>query len=488
MIKKIKKLIILLVVVVFVFGLYGVYKPLPIGINYASPIYPATDSGVTFLADRTYLDKNGQQQFEHEIFDTITKLIENARGYVLLDFFLFNDQKGQATEVHRSLSSDLAKALVNYKNNNTISTIKVITDPINYVYGSYTPTPLSLLNEAGVPVTVTNLTVLRDSNFLYSAWWRSGLRLIPNIGGHILPNPFDPNHSKATLSAYLRLLNFKANHRKVLVTYDGPSQTWQTLVASFNPHDGSSRHSNVALLLTDVLAKEVIFTEQAVLNFSQSNDHGVDISPVSTTDYQGPADTDVFVQLLTEQAIKKYVLSQINKLGEGDNLDMAMFYIADREIVKALKNADNKGVKIRLLFDPNKDAFGREKNGIPNRQVAHELVKNSSGQTEIKWCATFGEQCHSKMLITRQGDKYELLLGSANFTRRNLGNYNLETDIRVIGTSQTTAIKEATAFFDEQWFNKFDRAYSLPYEKFAEDSLFKTVWYRFGEFTGLSHY
>ncbi len=51
-----------------------------------------------------------------------------------------------------------------------------------------------------------------------------------------------------------------------------------------------------------------------------------------------------------------------------------MFYLSERQIIKALIAAQQRGVQVRVLLDPNKDAFGREKNGIPNRQVAAELT------------------------------------------------------------------------------------------------------------------
>ena len=50
-----------------------------------------------------------------------------------------------------------------------------------------------------------------------------------------------------------------------------------------------------------------------------------------------------------------------------------MFYLSERKIISAIKKAHSRKVKVRLLLDPNKDAFGREKNGIPNRSVAYEL-------------------------------------------------------------------------------------------------------------------
>ena len=38
-----------------------------------------------------------------------------------------------------------------------------------------------------------------------------------------------------------------------------------------------------------------------------------------------------------------------------------MFYLSERKIVKGLIAAHERGVKLRILLDPNKDAFGREK-------------------------------------------------------------------------------------------------------------------------------
>jgi phosphatidylserine/phosphatidylglycerophosphate/cardiolipin synthase-like enzyme len=157
-------------------------------------------------------------------------------------------------------------------------------------------------------------------------------------------------------------------------------------------------------------------------------------------------------------------------------------------VVRALKRADERGVLIRILLDPNKDAFGRTKNGIPNRQVADELVAASSGNTEIRWCATHGEQCHSKLLLIRHGEEEQLFVGSANFTRRNLDNFNLETMVRVVGKQSDPVIADAYEFFDTQWENRNDRLYSAPYATYAERNYVKTLWYRIGEFTGLSTY
>ena len=165
-----------------------------------------------------------------------------------------------------------------------------------------------------------------------------------------------------------------------------------------------------------------------------------------------------------------------------------MFYIADRDIVEALKRADQKGVTIRMLLDPNKDAFGREKNGTPNRQVAHELIQNSNGNTTIRWCDTHGEQCHSKLLLIETGEQVVMMQGSANYTKRNLQDYNLETNVIITGKKSAQIFNDIEAFFETQWNNEENKFYSTVYETYEDRSTYKTIVCRLKEFTGLSRW
>ncbi|MDC5637421.1 phospholipase D-like domain-containing protein, partial [Acinetobacter baumannii] len=175
-----------------------------------------------------------------------------------------------------------------------------------------------------------------------------------------LPNPLGTE--KVTIRSYMDLFNFKANHRKTLVvdTVDG----WKGLVTSMNPHDGSSRHSNVALTVKGMTAIDLLKTEQAVGMMSKANIPFVVIKDVEA------AKTQPQVQVLTEKAIYDATLDLIdNARKAGTEIDIVMFYLSERKIIKALIAAHERGVKVRVLLDPNKDAFGRTKNGIPNRPV-----------------------------------------------------------------------------------------------------------------------
>ena len=90
------------------------------------------------------------------------------------------------------------------------------------------------------------------------------------------------------------------------------------------------------------------------------------------------------------------------------------------------------------------------------------------------------------MLVKRNAQSAELILGSANFTARNLKNYNLETDLRVVGIAQQQVFVDAEQYFNTAWSNLDGRNMSVDYSKFADDSLVKYWTYRFMEWSGLS--
>ncbi len=480
-----KKIFLVLFILVVIIGFYHTTKPVPTGLDMRSELYSINDEQIRFIADRTYRDQDDNIIYKHEIFDTILDLIEKSNRSFVMDMFLFNKDTGQLDTIKRDIVEEITQALISQKNNNTDSIYTIITDPINTGYDSYTPYHIKRLAEHGIRVIFTNLERLPDSNPIYSAWYRSGLQFLPPVGGGVLPNIFEPDGEGMNLRGFARLLNFKANHRKVIVS-DGNQGTY-ALISSMNIHNASSQHSNSGVLIKNhPIINDIIQSEQSVINFTNKN-NPIELKAIDINDT--PKHTEnLYVQLLTEYAIKNAVLERINTLESGDKIDIAMFYISDRNIVKSLKKADSRGVNIRLLFDPNRDAFGREKNGIPNRQVAHELAKNTKGNTIIRWCDTSGEQCHSKFMLTQTTNDIELIIGSANFTRRNIANLNLETNVRIVGNDSHSIINDAIYFFEEQWTNKYNRTYSTHYDTYSDSSRLRTIWYHIGEFSGLSHY
>lgn len=451
--------------------IYHTYKPLPEGLDFTGKLRHAE---VKFLADQTYIDASGKQQQNQVIFNEMLKMIDEAQTTIVLDMFLFNKEVGESTLAHRTLAQQLTDALISKRGVQPNIEIKVITDPINSVYGGVAPEHYRQLRAAGIDVIETDLTPLRASNPLWSGFWYICCQDAgnnPEKGW--LNNPFGPE--KITLRSYFNLFNFRANHRKTVVV--DTAQGWKALVTSANPHDGSSRHSNVALVVSGNTAIDVLKTEQAVGRMSKG-----DIPMVIVGEFEGEKSLPQ-VQVLTEKAIYDETIKLIETAKPQEQIDLAMFYLSERDIVKALIAAHERGVKVRVLLDPNKDAFGRQKNGIPNRQVASEL--NEAG-VPVRWCNTQGEQCHSKMIVKRNAQNSELILGSANFTARNIKNYNLETNLRVVGASQAQVFSDANQYFDTAWSNLDGKNMSVDYSQYADESKLKYGIYRFMEWSGLS--
>ncbi len=464
---------------------YGWLKPMPEYTSFSGTEFKVPESSITLLSDITHRDEEGNTLIEQEIFDEIFSLIHEAESYLLVDMFLWNSLLGAATSSYRGLASELVEALVLKAETNPDIIIQVITDPINEIYGGMTSHELDKLREVGIPVVVTNLIPLRDSNPLYSGFWRVTARWFGNSArGGWLPNPFDNDAPSLTLRSYLSLLNFKANHRKVLVAdseVDG-RRSLVSVISSANPHDGSSAHTNVAVRVDDKIWQDVVLTEMAVVSFS-----GYEFipPPISLINEVVDRDGDMVVQILTEGVIRDRLVSEINQLVAGDRIDMAMFYLSDRHILNAIIKADSRGVVTRLLLDPNKDAFGRQKTGIPNRPVASELLKKTNNLS-LRWCNTQGEQCHMKFTLFNKGEESVLVTGSANLTRRNIGDFNLETNILIRGRSEAEVFIDTNSFFERFWNENNGDLYSLTYNYYSDDSIFRWWRYYIMERTGLS--
>lgn len=452
------------------------FKPLPEGISYQGA-HRASEE-VVFLSDSTWIDENGQRQVEQDVFDDLFRIISAAEKLIVLDMFLYNDFQGPVPETTRALSSELTEALIARKAQVPGINMVVITDPLNTLYGGLPSAQFQQLEAAGIPVVITDLRQLRDSNPVYSFFWRIFIKPFGNTTASTLPNPVGPG--RVSLRTYLELVNFKANHRKVLIADQGDG--YVGFITSANPHDGSSAHRNAAVRFSGPAAADLLATENAVLALSGQPEIPFEFSFDTTSD----AETTATAQVVTERKIKAAYLSHLQAAGVGTKLDLMMFYLSDRDIVKALKSAHERGAVLRVLLDPNKDAFGREKNGIPNRPVAAELVRAG---IDVRWCYTKGEQCHAKMLlVSGQADRAVLISGSANLTRRNLENFNLETNVVVTGTTADSSIADAQIYFDDAWRNRDNRQYSVEYSHYKDESLWRRGLYRFMEWSGISSF
>ena len=439
-----------------------------------------------FLHDLTY-QRHGGQAVDQEIFHRVLAMIRAADQYIVLDMFLFNGEQGGERE-YPPLSSQLTASLVEAKRGNPGLQVTFITDEINNFYGAYTSSEISTLREAGVQVVTTRLERLRDSNPVYSASWRIFPGWLPDGGPGWLPHPLSSSGRKVTARSYFKLLNFKANHRKLIITED------ECLVSSANPHDASAFHSNIAFAGRGAICGDLLEAEKAVAAFS-----GGDVNDWPTFELHEPSagapdgnpghstPAKGTVQLVTEGKILRALLEDLASAGDGDRVDVAMFYLSERQVVEALLDAQARGAEVRLILDPNKDAFGRQKGGVPNRQVARELVARSAGRIQVRWYDTRGEQFHTKLVVVNQGESMTVMGGSANLTRRNIDNYNLEADLRFRVPADSPMALAVSEYF-ERLFTNEGGEFTLPVEAYWHQGLMKRILYRFQELTGFSSF
>jgi HKD family nuclease len=458
---------------------YSAFLPLPSGISIEGPTYNI--SSIDFMYDLNYLD-DGEQVIEQEIFDEIFRTINLAEDFIVIDMFLFNTDYSEKIR-YKNLTTDMKNLLVAKKMGNPEVDIVFITDPINNFYGHYVSSELAEMDGAGINVIITDHTELRDSNPGYAGLWRAYLQWFGVSGFGWISHPLGRTEEKVTLRSYLKLMNTKANHRKVIVADQGSRVV--SIITSGNPHEASSKHSNVAIKLYDSVALDILKTEMAVSDFS-SDDHTIEniLSDISLAPTFGKTQ----VQLLTEGKIRDNLIMEIDDAKDGEKIEMVMFYLSDRKIIKSLLRASNRGVNIEIILDPNKDAFAREKSGIPNRQVAWELIKKSDGAIKIRWYDTRGEQQHSKITTIRKSDgRIIVFLGSGNLTRRNVGDYNLEMNVKVNAPENSAFAVEVLSFFEMIWTNENGR-YTAEFEKYKDTSKLRYFLYRFQEFSGLSSF
>jgi phosphatidylserine/phosphatidylglycerophosphate/cardiolipin synthase-like enzyme len=445
---------------------------LPPGVYVQGSIQPACDA--RFLGDMTFVDATGARQSDQSIFTDVLRLVADAQSIVVADMFLYNEWGTAGSVAARPLTREFTEALLAKKQQRPECLILLITDPINTAYGGARADHLERLQQAGIIVVETDLSALRDGSGLYALLWRLLVEPFGNSPGGLLPNPMGAG--RVSFRTYLSLLNFKANHRKVVIADPGGVLT--AVVTSANIHDGSSAHSNIAVRFGGPAVLELLGSELAAAAFSGTKvELAVPESAVSTC----PA--TVTAQVVTERAIKEAVLDALGRAGFGDEVDLVMFYLADRQIIRALIAAHRRGARLRLVLDPNKDAFGSQKNGIPNRQVARGL---QAAGVPLRWYDTHGEQCHAKMLLVRYDDgQATLIAGSANYTWRNLDNINLESNVVLRGPATEPIMQDARHYVDTIWENRDGRFCTVDYERYSDSSPFRRWQFLLMDWTGI---
>jgi PLD-like domain len=467
-------------------------KPLPPGVRTASAWHTVPAQDVTFIADITSADAYGRSVSSQAIFDETLKVVRGAHDFLVLDYFMFNSRHGEidpASPLLRPLSATLRDALLERRQALPGLKIVFITDPINELYGATPSSDLRLLRAAGIDVVVTDLDPLRDSNHLYSSAWRLAVNWwSPDTGGTgSLPNPLPDSNTPLPFGAWARLINFKANQRKVVVGDDGRGGLIG-VIGSANPHDASGTDSNVAVRVAGPVLSSLLESELEIARFSGWR--GSIAPPPITPEAVESSGKSARIQALTEGAIQQSLLERIKGAEKGDAIDIAMFYVSDRSVVDSLLDASHRGVNVRLILDPNRDAYGQTTSGLPNQPAASELVSESDGAIHVRWYRTHGEQFHTKLVMIYGPERLWLTLGSANLTRRSLGDYDLEANLAIEVTRGSPLALQTLDYFDTLWNNRAPLGieYTADFAVYADPGQGHYWFYRFLEGTGMSDF
>ena len=128
-------------------------------------------SSLQFLYDLTY-QKEGKRENQQSILSAELDMIKKAKDFIVLDLFLYNDVYDKTQYQYPNTTQRITEALIAKKEENPDIDIIFITDPINGFYGSYIEKNMQLMKEYNIIVIETNLDALKDSNPIYSGYYR----------------------------------------------------------------------------------------------------------------------------------------------------------------------------------------------------------------------------------------------------------------------------------------------------------------------------
>ena len=506
-------------------------KTPPLGINYESPIRETENA--EFHYDLTYLDKDGNIQYDRNLWDATYKVIDNAKDYLIVEMFLFNDLYNKDKEHFPEFAKEYTERLVKKQKENPNLKVYILADENNNFYGAFEHPFITSMKNAGINVIIVDIFKLKDTFPWYSPFWRTFIKPMgnPQNKGWIT-NFYGDMWPKLTIRNLLRALNVKADHKKVFLNEK------EVVVSSANIHDPSYSHENIAIYTDGPIVKDVLHNLQLVAKFSDSeinvdgsdrrmenimnsgsndktetdektlnsenqkennvkqinneeNEQNVKEKTSINSEKNSITDTEGHtykIQYLTEGAIGKHLDEDIDSLKAGDELLMGMYFLADKGVIDRLIKAANRGVKIRIIFDRSRDAFGMSTNGLPNKPVSKKLKKKTKGKIEIKWYFTNNEQYHTKITLMKKTDGSVIInAGSANLIKKNIRGYIMDANFRILTTQDSKISKDIYEYFDRLWENK-DGLFTLNFDDEPTTDGFSDFMYKILDTTQLGSF
>jgi HKD family nuclease len=111
----------------------------------------------------------------------------------------------------------------------------------------------------------------------------------------------------------------------------------------------------------------------------------------------------------------------------------------------------------------------------------------SNGAIRVRWYRTHGEQFHTKLVLVRSPERFWFTVGSANLTRRNLRDLNLEANLAVESEADSPLARQVLGYFEMLWNNHAPLGveYTADFEVYADPSQTRYWSYRISEALGL---
>jgi hypothetical protein len=400
-------------------------KPLPPGIRAMSLPARLSEADLEFVAATP----------PQTVLSRALTLVEHAEQLIVID--------------ESPLPREIAQALLLRRHAKPHLKIVVIVDPAPAAYGGTPPQDLQSLESQGIIVARVRLERLRDSNPIYSAFWR--------LGFEWWSDPFEEAARPQGAAARARRLNFKSDQRQMLIADDGTGG-WVSLTGA--PESGT------ALVVRGALAQDFMAAELALAAWSDE-----DRLPAVPPGH-GRGFGTIDARFLTEGAIGSAVLDTLAGLNVGDAVAMTVHQLSDRRVIAALLDAAERGVRLQLLLDAVPS---------PNLAAAAELMR-AGRRIEIRWSPEPSSAPRSTLILMRHGKDAAIYFGSANLTRRSLADFNLESAMELRLPALAALPKACSEYFAARW------SAAAQYARYADDSGSAYWSYRVAEATGLASF
>lgn len=464
-------------ILIFIFLILGTISctSLSEGLTMKSEVYNADN--VDFYYDLTY-KKDGETHYERQIWEQAYDILDKAEDFFLMDIFVFNDFLGKGVKEKLQplpIAEEFAQKILEKREKDPNVEIYLILDESNTFYGAFDNKTHKKLEQAGVKIGYVDLTKLRDPMLVYSAPWRLFIQPFGNPKNRgKTKNPIYEGTDKVTIRSILRALNAKANHRKLIM-----NET-TAMLTSANPHAEGSKHSNVAFKFSSPIIKEIYEGEKPAAKITKKDgslkqklpDKDFSKIPFSSND-------KLKLQYFTNGATAKDISQELKNTQFGEKVIIAQFFLADRGIIKDIRKAARRGVKFEIILN-NSNA------GLPNKAAAGELMKYARKHNydiNIKFYNKGEEMYHVKMLSILKNDYLITYGGSTNFTRRNMRNFNLENELKIMSAYDQKISKDILDYYDRLWTNR-DGEFTLPYDTEKNEKLMNDLLFRFMEMNG----